>query len=664
MRTDDLTIRAKVLDGVWETVGSERSRRIVPEAFTATANEWGSNEASFTLRRKADVPWPDLAGGSPMEAELGGVPIWAGRILETPTGDDALNVQARGWQYHLDDGSFAKAYVHTDLSAWRDPRSVLGTDQANFPGANGMAQSDDGAWLVGWSNGQYVEKAAGIMLDLGPQALGKRIAITYKVENTSGATLSMYVRGSDVVDVHAGGAGQIEAPTSPVALPTGSVAATTFAQTFTTAKRYLSIFLWRTPGTGFTLSTGQTAHIRITDIKVFGDQTLDGGAGLSLLTADKVLRDLLNYLPGLSTDTTRITAADLVQNLGPSFLIPELHFELEPRSPREVANGVNAFHNYLLSVDPDRRLVFRPRPSSALFEVGAWPGAVFEDASLNSIDEVVNRAMTQATTAAGDPVLVQRASGGLPDAKVLAFFDNTYSGAGLSSETVTIVRAVKKGVPVVIQIGPRVDGLSPLGAPTSTWSARVGADPTEYVSGTYGPVDNTVGSDPAALTLVYVPTADRANITILMSYGATMTSFRYGIQARVGTTLPDRLGFAKDKTLTVGANIPDTAAARIADIYLAAHKTQPLRGTLTAQPGGVRDATRGTRVHPGHMLLACGELVRFADRTDPDNGAHAREGAIASVSYDHDTRTGTVAIDSERRNLEAVLARYGALAGR
>jgi hypothetical protein len=81
-------------------------------------------------------------------------------------------------------------------------------------------------------------------------------------------------------------------------------------------------------------------------------------------------------------------------------------------------------------------------------------------------------------------------------------------------------------------------------------------------------------------------------------------------------------------------------------------------------PGGLRTIGISTGVHPSKLLTDTGELIRFSDRVDPDTGALGRDGRIASVSYDHSTETATVAIDNERRNFEAMLARLSALSQR
>src|SRR6478672_1028388 len=123
----EASVRVQVLGGTWETIGSDRYRGVAAEQLQLTANEWGPDTASFTLRRDPDAVHPDLLAWTPVEIWVAGVPVWDGRVKETPAqegADFSLNVQCEGWQYHLDDDSYAANYVHTRLDDFADVRSV------------------------------------------------------------------------------------------------------------------------------------------------------------------------------------------------------------------------------------------------------------------------------------------------------------------------------------------------------------------------------------------------------------------------------------------------------------------------------------------------------------------------------------------------------------
>lgn len=93
-----------------------------------------------------------------------------------------------------------------------------------------------------------------------------------------------------------------------------------------------------------------------------------------------------------------------------SFVIPELNFG-EASTARDAISGVNAFHNYILKVTPEKRLQFKPRPADPAFVIGAWGGSEFTDASANSAEEIINLAQGEAQDAAGVQLLSSKTSG-------------------------------------------------------------------------------------------------------------------------------------------------------------------------------------------------------------------------------------------------------------
>jgi hypothetical protein len=128
-------------------------------------------------------------------------------------------------------------------------------------------------------------------------------------------------------------------------------------------------------------------------------------------------------------------------------------------------------------------------------------------------------------------------------------------------------------------------------------------------------------------------------------------------------SLPTRRGFNRSAIVPVQTALSSAAAIQILDTFLAGHISTPLRGGMAVEQGGVRLFNGGSGVHPSALLRETGELVRFLDRRDPDTGGLGRDGRIASVSYDHDAERASVAIDNERRNFEALLARLAIVQG-
>jgi hypothetical protein len=122
-------------------------------------------------------------------------------------------------------------------------------------------------------------------------------------------------------------------------------------------------------------------------------------------------------------------------------------------------------------------------------------------------------------------------------------------------------------------------------------------------------------------------------------------------------TMADRRGFFRTKRLQVSSTITQQVGQTLGDVFLTSHMTTPLKGTVTVNPGGVRDYLSGATVHPSQLLPLVGEKLHLSHRTNPDNGAQGRDGFIASVSYSHDTQSASVSIDNQRNRFEALLER-------
>lgn len=685
MQSDDLTVRVQVLDGVWETFGVDRAIHVVPESLVASTNEWGNDRASFDLRRDPAVGWPDLQAFSPVEVEIAGDVVWTGRVLETPARDGAdavINVQCEGWQYHLDDDVFAKNYVHTNLNDWKDHRSLPSADLVGAFLASQLVQADGGVITIGtiqdtvWAGSRGV----GVTLDLGPNATAKRIVVGVKRGPGSPASVNFYARGHTAE-------GSVFTGTVYDAFTTAiasiSQAGTTLAGTFSTATRYVTLFLYRG---GATYTATNDDIVTITSVQIFSDAAHES-ANASILKASQVVSSArAQATPLLSSDVSRIATT--------AFSIPDLHFETTPRSPREVISGVNAFHNYLTYVDTDKRLVFQPRPTAPLFEVGAFGNSSFEDSAMNSGQDVYNRVVVTGTGPDGNSILLTRTTYDTATNLLIAvapqlpnngFETNlsgwVFTGAGLVSSRVTtqfhsgVASAECSGETVGSTADAAITGTFLAGV-TYRLSAWVRADTSNSTMNvTFGTTsaDNQTSVDVPAfgtawqqITVDWSPTATTS---------AAVASFRFSKNGRSyylddvyvlrpALTIVDRSMFMRTKVLPVGASLTTAVATQIGDTYLTAHKTQPLRGAITATSADVRNVLSGKAVHPSHILREVGQLVRLAHRVDPDTGALGRDGQIASVTYTHARREARIELDSDRRNFEALLARFESLSVR
>jgi hypothetical protein len=185
---------------------------------------------------------------------------------------------------------------------------------------------------------------------------------------------------------------------------------------------------------------------------------------------------------------------------------------------------------------------------------------------------------------------------------------------------------------------------------------------TDYIYGTI--------SSPRKVSITWTPSQDyntaTASVQLALTsnfpldYAATTDYYLINQITAVSNrsaTMADRRGFFRTKRLQVNSTITQQVGQTLGDVFLTAHMTTPLKGTVTVNPGGARDYLSGAAVHPSQLLGLVGEKMHLSHRTNPDNGAQGRDGFIAAVSYSHDTQSASVSIDNQRNRFEALLER-------
>ena len=534
MQTDDATIRVKPADGVWEAIGTQRSAGVWFEDLTCSSvDPGGPDTATFVLKRDPISLFPDLLPFTAVEIEINGTVKWDGFVWETPTTEGAgqqISVQCRGWQYHLDDDLHWKRYVTTDLGAWVDRRdrleSAVGTGALC---AAGQVNNDKGLTLAFPKDyAGSLADTCGVMLDLGANSVANRVIFSGVTSNNNNTTPQL------VVAMYAGN----NADGSGAATIYGPAALTTMGATFNNfaanpaGKRYLFISLYfSVAGT-----TGADGFVRFNSIQVFGQSAYESG-NASILKVPTVVKDVLtSAAPKLSTDQSYIDRAGAA-----SFSLQAFSPD-DYMTPREIISAINIFENFRWRLLPGAIFSMDTYPTAPMFEIGAWSGSAFQDASANQGEEIYTR--------------------------------------------------------VII-----------------------------------------TGTDPAGLPLKVIRTQPVA-------------------------TLASRAGFTRTKLVSISNRINTTAANRIGDLWLASHQTAPFRGSAQiASSIGARRVAGGQPVHPSELLQATGELISVGHRVNPDTGANTRDGRIAQVSYDHNSRTASVSLDNSRKAFDTILARYGARLG-
>lgn len=400
-----LAIRLRNLNSAtWETVGTTEGRGVWAENVVTTADEAGPVSCSFTLRRDPRVPWGDLLAATQVQVEVGNVIVWGGRIGQTPGQDpDTISVQGQGLQFHLDDDQYDGYWIHAALADWKDFRD-FGVPLANGP-SSGSVTGDGGKITYGWKKNEGVSNAngVGVTLDLGPNRTAKRFILSWERSGGQVDTLH-WMRGHDTNNCFNAGTFEDIVGAAGIAMNGLPAASTYYGGTFTTPRRFVSHFIFYTGVGG---NFGADVTMRILETRIYVDAAFDGGnsATPSVLKASDVIRNVLSgtnlggttKVPVLSQDSSRITTS--------SFSVPEF-FPDGARTPRELVQAVNAWHDWLVGVDAEGKLYFRPRPTAPIYEVGEWSGSLVSDASLNNLEDLYNKVVVQGQN--GDGTIVSR----------------------------------------------------------------------------------------------------------------------------------------------------------------------------------------------------------------------------------------------------------------
>lgn len=691
MSNTELTVRVQPLGEQWITLGTGEFIGIRPEGFRASSNSRGSDTASFILRRDPGSPTLDLQVYTPVEVEIDSVLVWSGRIKETPINDGSdakISVECEGWQYHLDDDHYERTYVHSKLSDWKDTRGYVNVNLNFWPSS--AAVTVDRQINLGFAKDVFLRggSAVGVTLDLGPDpnSWARYVAANALFPNLH-ANMWFFCRGSDTI----GGNHVSGNPTNyndawAVTNPTNGL----YQGAFPGSRRYVHIFYYFDTG-DFTPSVEYAAWL--TGVRVFSENSASfHSSGTSALKASTVVSDALTKaLPKLSTDASGIETT--------AFVIPEFSMLSGPRTPREITEAVNAFHDYIYGVDVNRKLQFKAKPTVPSIEIGSWSGIEFTDASANSGEEMYNKVTVSGNGVDSEPIRVVRRTAGLSEVAINATPISTPSLTNPHFNANVNGWSSNASLSWVNDVGPdgstgyaqAVSGSSGTYLINSVFNGTflrghtykvtmwaLAGDPATEASMTFGVwgvdtvnVRSTVASFHNVwrqYTLFWTPTADRTGAEIRWDWvtGAANTGYVDAVvlyESSTNDSLLSRLGMTRSKILPIQSALSTTTANQIGDVFLRGHRTTPFKGSFTAQGRAVRRALGGAPVHASQLLLAPSQLVRVSHRIDPDTGALGRDGTMASVEYDHDQEQASVQVDNQRRNFEAFIERLAVVTG-
>lgn len=467
-------------------------------------------------------------------------------------------------------------------------------------------------------------------------------------------------------------------------------------------------------------------------------------AAVSTLKASTAISDALtSYAPKIGTSKITATSTSIQALKTDGY-----------KTPREVIDQANAYHQWIARVDENKQFVYKAKPTVPLFEVGAWSGYDFSDQAASSGDDIYSRVVVDAQGSAGAPIRVARSAGQMATsvarsnsgastltsaqqtslkvtsapvtdinlittsgknyaqdswtaAQIAANDSATWDGATYSTGGMLPIYATgvfRAGVTYELRGTCQFQG----GFPTSaqTMVIRFGMDGlatgsvTKLADGSNVAVTTSshavsfplTASDtyPYAFRFFWTPDTDQSFTTsfstgvenlpaFLMGLGTSTIAggnvLVVGVYATTGgvstgqqnlslytrsATLAERRGIRKTYQLSAPGVQTTATLAAIGDAWLFDRLRAQLRGSLTCTgPTSIRQVATGDPVHPSRLLLSAGEMLRLADRIDPDTGALGRDARIASINYDHDSQQVTMELDNRRDNLQAFLNRLG-----
>ena len=706
MSRDSVRVRAR--SGVWEELGVDRWRGIVPEAIRADVDTAGPRTLNFTLKRTPGVPWGDLEQLAEIEYRRDDALVWGGNVQDAPTdaASSSAAVSCIGGRAFADLAPVEKLYVHSRMSDWKDVRSCPTNPQTGtrptLAGANGFGQRgvvnvSDGLASIGWGGNAGavpLNDTVGIYIDLGDEVRASNVYIAWESFNPTalGAAALIYLRGADAPPFTGGNyAGNADAIAGAQLQTNGTNTGTLYGFGSRTV-RYVVLMLYMSSSVTPTVD----CMLRVTDLRVMTSSSYVGAAGAFLLKADAVAKELA------TSGAIQGIHADELGDIAPAtFGIPHLTSDgLVP--PSTILDKAYGFEDQTWGIDAAHRLFTKARPSSPRLRV--VNDSAFKDAGGYAARDAYNACIVIGKDAGGNPIRVRRhAAQGLssfvwrPSSALIAGGNHNFDAGPSTTGWVTNAGIVTdaaffdsspvsmKAANAPAQALGLLTGFTPGRYYRIKWRMRVSAGGRAG-----GAVCTVTRQDFASNSFVYLPSSSYgpggkaipvANDTwedcwvdfvapqsgLMVRFetqtggiGATAWVDSFEVyEAETGTL--DRNGLVRTALLESNAALTDAGAAQLADIWLRTHVVTPMKGSVTVGLGDVVDYTSGGPVPPAALLRMVGEYAHFGNLRDPDTGALGRDGLIVSATYDADSDTAELTIDNERGSFEKVLSRVGAL---
>jgi hypothetical protein len=405
------TILAQTANG-YDQYGAMLARGVWPESYVLDFDEHGGKQARFTLRRDPGVDWPDVQAWSKVWIMEQGRCVFAGRVQESPTSDESLDVVLDGQQAALDRALVQRMFVHNDLSAWQDQYALYqpqliggGAGTVTATRAIASAETGQGAVLLQVPAGQVAPLNSDVAayLDLGTASTWAYGVWTWERVGAAFAGTVALFGGISATDSY-----------NPQAFDTGYNAGGNF-----TAQQCLAGTLSTTSGgtaLGAAGPSARVAHVamrsgtivagtvqygvKVKSLQLFGDAAYQSG-GTSVLKASDVVAWGVAQATELSSSTSLVQAS--------SWSIP--HFVGPWDTPRGYIEAANAYEVWQYGVRDQAacepgRLFYRPVPTTPSLVPGR--GAVWSNASRNDGSEVFTDCYVEFQDAVGNGFVVRR----------------------------------------------------------------------------------------------------------------------------------------------------------------------------------------------------------------------------------------------------------------
>lgn len=688
----EMSVEIQRRDMPWEKLGSGLSRGIVAESISFThsfeSSIGGPATATMVLTDVEKRQRPDLEHFTPVVIRSGNKPVFSGRVIRTPevrADKYQRTIELQGWKEHLKDAWYDKAYVITDLTRFSDDRSApnatLGVSKTS---ANGQVNVGDGAITLMNPNAQaiLIDSLCGVYIDLGPNNVAKRVIVNYQSSNNT-ANNKLVLTDCSSADPWVGGA-------SSSALAVNNAGATGTLRISPTAatSRYIHIYN-QVITAGYTPSAD--VFFKITSILICTSTAYESGDASALHSSDVIKDVLTTKCPLISSDQSNITTT--------SFAIPEFHTGLgEYEQPFSLIDRGNSFNGYqvVVSSDPVAKVTYRPVPTTPMYALGEGDAYEFENPGTYDGSEVYSKVIGQFTDATGAPgvVTVTVPSSGVQNIPTTdgavtnpSFATNTtgWTVAGSGTPLITRDTTVFNSTPASGRF-ELTSTTTPLGSDAILTGALTGTFNAGQTYSLQVAVRVVNQTDPGTVKLQFGTSSDSTTqlvsggvgsfIVYSMTWSPTTTvssGVNLSVSSYTGASITqiyvddvtllksvsnvvNRRGFSKEHLRKFTQRMTTAAATQVCQLILDASQFPPLKGTIKKR-GRIR-LTTGSSVHGSQLQL--GQVVLLEDERDPNTGAIGRMGVLQAFTYERDSDTTTLTLDSVQGFYENLIARLSA----